>query len=128
VPPPGWLFCYVYWMDMRRDRDGHYWGNMLGPAGPQRVVPERGRWLCVEQRVAVNAPGKADGELAVWLDGRLYLHYTGFRWRSTAAVRIKRVSLMVYVHESRRENRVCYDDLVVATGYVGTGAAPAAAK
>ena len=121
VAAPGFLQCYTYWMDMRRDRDGHYWGNMLGPAAAERTVPARGRWLCVEQRVAVNTPGEDDGELAVWLDGELYLHYRGLRWRSSEAVRIRRVNLMVYVHQARRDNRVSYDDLVVSTGYVGTG-------
>jgi hypothetical protein len=32
---------------------------------------------------------------------------------------------MVYVHQSRRDNRVFYDDVVVSTGYVGTGAVAA---
>jgi hypothetical protein len=59
-------------------------------------------------------------ELAVWLDGQLYLHYTGMRWRSTEAVKIKRVTLLVYVHAARRDNTVWYDDLVVSTGCVGT--------
>ena len=121
VAAPGFLFCYAYWMDMRRDRDGNYWGNMMGPAEKERFVPERGTWLCVEQRVVVNTPGKDDGELAVWLDGALYQHYTGFRWRSTDAVKIKRVALMVYIHSSTRDNTVFYDDVVVSTGYVGTG-------
>ncbi|HEX5053482.1 MAG TPA: M14 family metallopeptidase [Planctomycetota bacterium] len=122
LPAPGALHCYTYWMDMRRDRDGHYWGNLLGPAAAEAFVPARGAWHCVEQRVAVNAPDRADGELAVWIDGHLYLHYRGFRWRSSEAVHIKRATLMVYVHEARRDNRVCYDDLVVSTGYIGTGA------
>ncbi|MFO1077450.1 MAG: hypothetical protein U1E73_06965 [Planctomycetota bacterium] len=121
TPAPGWLFCYAYWMDMKRDRDGHFWGNMMGPDEKERCVPPRDRWLCVEQRVRVNAPGKADGELAVWLDGRLYLHYQGFRWRSTDTVRLKRAALMVYVHEARRDNTVFYDDVAVSTGYIGTG-------
>jgi hypothetical protein len=121
VAEPGAMHCYTYWMDMRRDRDGSYWGNLLGPAASGRVVPPLGRWHCVEQRVAVNTPGRADGELAVWIDGELYLHYRGFRWRSTEDVRIKRATLLVYVHEARRDNRVVYDDLVVSTGYVGPG-------
>jgi len=122
APPPGWLMCYAYWMDMKRDRDGHFWGNLLGPAAAARVVPARDRWLCVEQRLAANQPGAADGELAVWLDGALYLHQRGIRWRSSDAVKIKRATLMVYVHQSRRDNRVFYDDVVASTGYVGTGA------
>lgn len=118
---PGWLFCYAYWMDMKRDRDGNFWGNMMGPEPAERFVPARDTWLCVEQRVAVNTPGKADGELAVWLDGQLYLHYAGFRWRSTDAVKLKRTALMVYVHAARQHNTVWYDDVVVSTGYIGTG-------
>jgi hypothetical protein len=119
VPAPGFLHCYTYWMDMRRDRDGNFWGNMLGPAESDRRVPPLGKWLCVEQRVALNTPGKADGELAVWVDGQLYEHYRGFRWRSSESVSIKRIGLQVYVHEARRTNRVWIDDLVVSTGYVG---------
>jgi hypothetical protein len=121
IASPGSLICYAYWMDMKRDRDGHYWGNMFGPAEKERFVPVLGKWLCVEQRIAANTPGKDDGELAVWLDGALYQHWTGFRWRSTDAVKIKRMSLMVYVHAAVRDNTVFYDDVVVSTGYVGTG-------
>ena len=128
VAAPGFLHCYTYWMDMKRDRDGNYWGNMLGPEPAARYVPKLGEWHCVEQRVAVNSPGQADGELAVWLDGTLYVHYTGFRWRSSEAVRIKRISLMVSVHEATRDNTVWYDDVVVSTGYVGPAERPAAPR
>lgn len=121
VAAPGYLFSYTYWMDMQQDRDGHFWGNMLGPIESERFVPKRGEWLCVEERVVVNTPGKADGELAVWLNGVLYTHHTGICWRSSADVKIKRVALMVYVHEARRDNTVFYDDVVVSTGYIGTG-------
>ncbi len=125
LPAPGYLHCYTYWMEMQQNPDGHYWGNMLEPAAAERFVPPLGKWLCVEQRVAVNTPGAADGELAVWLDGRLYLHYRGLRWRSTGSVRIKRIGLLAYVHEARRDNTVWFDDVVVATGYIGTGEPPA---
>ena len=128
IASPGSLICYAYWMDMKRDRDGHFWGNMFAPVEKERCVPVRGTWLCVEQRIACNTPGKDDGELAVWLDGKLYQHWTGFRWRSTDAVKIKRMSLMVYVHAATRDNTVFYDDVVVSTGYVGTGAKAKDAK
>ncbi len=148
VAAPGYMFCYTYWMDMRIDKDGHYWGNMLGPEPADRFVPERGRWYCMEVMVKANTitpptptPGEsteggkngspggrgagvanADGELAAWIDGRLYTHFTGIRWRGSDAVRIKRASLGVYIHESRRDNTVWYDDLVISTGYVGPAA------
>jgi hypothetical protein len=119
VAAPGYLFLYTYWMDMKRDRDGHFWGNMLGPEPAARIVPDRDRWLCCEIMVRVNDVGKANGDLAAWVDGRLHAHWTGFRWRSTDAVRLKRFDLGVYVHEARKDNVVWFDDVILSTGYVG---------
>jgi hypothetical protein len=116
---PGYMFVYAYWMEMQVDRDGHFWGNMLGPQPERRVVPPRGRWVCLEHMLVANDPGEADGELAAWIDGELYLHYIGIRWRSAAEVRIKRFDLGIYVHAADRANTVWYDDVVVSTGYVG---------
>ena len=118
-PAPGYMFLYTYWMDMKRDRDGNYWGNMLGPGKERRIVPERGRWYCLEQMIQANEPGKADGELAAWIDGKLYIHYTGIRWRTTADLKVKRFNFGVYVHKATRDNTVWYDDVVLSTGYVG---------
>ena len=118
-PAPGYLFLYAYWMDMQRDPDGNYWGNMLGPASAERFVPQRDRWYCLEHMIKLNAVGKADGELAAWIDGRLYIHYTGIRWRSSADLRLKRFDLGLYVHQARKDNVVWYDDVVLSTGYVG---------
>lgn len=121
---PGYAFLYTYWMDMERDRDGNHWGNMLAPEASERFVPERGRWYCFEVMVANNRVGESgaafDGELATWIDGRLYMHWQGLRLRSSAAVRIARFGLDVYVHRAVRDNRVWFDDVVVSTGYVGT--------
>jgi hypothetical protein len=128
IESPGALIGYTYWMDMKRERDGNFWGNMMGPEANERFVPKRSAWLCVEQRVAVNTPGKDDGELAVWLDGVLYFHYEGFRWRSTADVKCKRIGLLVYVHQATRDNTVWFDDVVVSTGYIGTGEPQSAPK
>jgi len=118
-PPPGYLFLYTYWMDMVRDPDGHYWGNMLGPTEKERVPLQRGRWYCLEQMIRANDPGKANGEAAAWLDGKLILHFTGLRWRTSPEVRIKRFTFGVYVHQARRNNTVWYDDLALSTGYIG---------
>ena len=64
VAAPGFLHSYTYWQDMARDRDGHFWGNMLMPVAAERCVPRRDHWLCVEQRLALGTPGGDDGELA----------------------------------------------------------------
>jgi len=118
-PSPGYLFLYTYWMDMKRDRDGNYWGNMLGPADDERVVLGRDTWYCLEHMIQANDPGEANGELATWIDGKLYIHYTGFRWRTTPDVRLKRFGIGVYVHRATQDNTVWYDDVALSTGYIG---------
>lgn len=117
--PPGAMMSYTYWMDMKRDRDGNYWGNMFAPPKENQIVLRRGVWYCLEQMIKANTPGQADGEMATWIDGKLYTHHKGFRWRTSPEVMLKRLSLGLYVHQSRRPNMMWYDDVVLSTGYVG---------
>jgi hypothetical protein len=119
VAAPGSMHLYTYWMDMKIDRDGNYWGNMLQPIEAQRFVPERNRWYCFEFMIRANEIDHANGELAAWVDGKLYAHFNGIRWRSDAAVKLKRFGLDVYVHHAAKDNTVWYDDVVVSTGYIG---------
>jgi len=57
--------------------------------------------------------------LAAWIDGKLYIHYRGFRWRSNDDVRLKRFNIGVYIHQARKDNTVWYDDVTLSTGYIG---------
>ena len=126
-PAPGYMFLYTYWVDMEQGSDGNYWGNHLEPPEGERLVPERGRWYCLEHMIRVNDVGRANGELAAWIDGELYIHYTGFRWRTSADVRLKRADLGIYIHHAEKENVVWYDDVALSTGYIGLLAAGPAA-
>jgi hypothetical protein len=127
LPPPGYLFLYTYWMEMARDRDGHYWGNMLAPVDAERVIPRRGQWYCLEHMIKANDVDRSNGELAAWIDGKLYIHYQGIRWRSSPEVRLKRFDLGLYVHAAAKDNTVWYDDVALSTGYIGPkGKAPQA--
>ncbi len=118
-PPPGIAFLYTYWPDMRIDRDGHYWGNMLEPGVDAHVQFERDRWYCLELMIQTNKVGTDDGELAAWIDGKLYLHYEHFRWRTSDAVKLKRFGLDIYVHHAAKDNMAWYDDVALSTGYIG---------
>jgi len=117
--PPGFMFLYTYWMDMKVDRDGHYWGNNLCPAHDERVALQRDKWYCLEHMIKANDVGQVNGELAAWIDGKLYIHYTGCRWRSTEAVKLKRCNFGVYIHQAANDNIVWYDDVALSTGYIG---------
>ena len=127
--PPGAWTLYTYWADMKVSADGRYWGNCLSPARPA-LVP-RGRWTCVEVMVRLNDPAKADGELALWVDGKVVLHvrrgvrrgdwsgmgfdlvesggaeFEGLRLRTSKDLKVNYVWLEHYVDEqAQRQNRV----------------------
>jgi len=121
VPPPGdWNF-YAYWHEMKASAGNKYWGNALQPPTPQRVPA--GRWQCVEFMIKLNTPGRRDGELALWLDGKPVTHiykgvrrdrwtgmgfrvrdddgepFEGFSFRTNAALKINFFWLLHYVTE-----------------------------
>jgi hypothetical protein len=119
-PPPGAWNFYTYWHQMKKSGDGKYWGNSFAPATP--AVPERGRWYAMEMMVQANTVGKADGRQAFWVDGKLVGDFTGFEWRTTADLKINAFWLMSYVTDlwtKNKVNRVWFDDVVVATEYIG---------
>ncbi|MEQ8763628.1 MAG: hypothetical protein RL885_06865 [Planctomycetota bacterium] len=132
-PPPGkWMF-YSYWPDMKASPDGKFWGNGFHPEDD--VIP-RGEWICLEIRVQMNTPGKADGEQTVWRNGKKIGHFEGIRWRTTENLKANVFWLMSYVterafrhtdehaprHESSanaKTHTVWFDQVVVATKYIG---------
>jgi hypothetical protein len=152
APPGIWNF-YNYWAEMKISADGRYWGNSILPEEPPLVVPKE-RWQCVEVMVKLNsAPEKADGELALWLDGRPAMEvrqgtlraewsglgfkvlkrggtpFEGFRWRTSDRLKLNSFWLEHYVTENAARanrvaapnpvNRVWFDNVVVATSYIG---------
>lgn len=152
VTPPGRWNFYVYWPEMKISADGKYWGNGLRPIEDQ--LTPRDRWQCVEFMIRLNSkPDSRDGELALWLDGKLVSHvrsgaprgpwsgmgfrllekggepFEGFLWRTSLELKISNFWLEHYVtEESLRRNGVTappltnsvrFDDVVVATSYIG---------
>lgn len=150
-PPGTWSF-YAYWSEMKVSAGGRYWGNGITPIRPKQI--ERGAWQCVEVMVQLNSrPEQHDGELALWLDGKLAMHvapgvrrgdwtgmgfalveeggepFEGFRWRTDERLKLNFFWLLHYVTENAaRQNRqdepnpvhrVAFDDIVVATEYIG---------
>jgi hypothetical protein len=49
---------------------------------------DTGRWIRVEQKVRLNHPDRADGEVVVWIDGRLVLDMAGLRYRTVDTLKI----------------------------------------
>lgn len=122
-PPPGVWNFYTYWHEMKTK-----WGSVFH--GKQEPI-QPGRWYCVEAMLKANSsPEKADGEQAFWVDGELYGRFEGFRWRTTDKLKINSFWLLYYnTDQPARHNKdpdpasrvmeVWFDDIVIATEYVG---------
>jgi hypothetical protein len=99
-----------------KQTDQHY---EIAAAGNQ--VP-LGCWFSLEMKVKLNMPGKRDGEIRVWIDGREVLTCTQAFFRSTERVHIRSVldqaRLDSHLH-FKTGGHVWVDNLVVAGQYIG---------
>jgi len=146
VEPSGspfvWDF-YTYWMNMRSWNGSQYFGNGFNPS--PAVPLTLNTWFPIEFMIKMNTPVTSlNGEQAVWIDGVLRQHlaegsplgswssdeffpspsgspFEGFQWRSTTALSINYLWFQYY-HETGGNgvtDRLTFDDLVVATQYIG---------
>jgi hypothetical protein len=68
-----WDF-YTYWMHMRTNPGGGYWGNDFN-GRPSPYPANRGVWVAIELMVKMNDPvAEWNGEQAIWIDGELKSH------------------------------------------------------
>ena len=86
----------------RRDGDGEVYGYIIGndqrgisiDRGAWRFVP--GKWTRLAQEVILNTPGKTDGRVRVWVDGRLVIDKGGLSYRTTPDLQIRGVMAHVF--------------------------------
>ena len=84
------------------------------------VTPELGRWYCYEYMMKANTPGKRDGRIACWLDGKLIADFPNLRLRDIDTLKIDRFGVGLYIaSNSARANTKWYDDVVAAMSYIG---------
>ena len=118
-PPGQWNF-YSYWHGMKASPDGKFWGNSFRPEGQRDI--SRGVWICAEFMLKHNTPATADGEQAFWIDGVLKGHWKAIRWRDVDSLKANAFTLESYVTDrwtKQRHNTVYFDNVVIASEYVG---------
>ncbi|MCD6337865.1 MAG: hypothetical protein J7M29_00585 [Verrucomicrobia bacterium] len=124
-PPPGKWHFYSYWHEMKPSRDGKWWGNSFQPES-QPPIP-RGKWICAEFMLRHNTPGKADGEQAFWIDGKLMGRWSGINWRASPRLQANALTLETYVTDRWTKNEtniVWFDNVVIARRYIGPAVPP----
>lgn len=129
--PPGRSNIYCYHMD----QVGNY-GDQFFPSGEIRPAENAGLfgpdfvprsdftadldlWHCYEFMARANTPGKRDGRVAFWVDGVLKGDFPNLRLRSVDTLKINNVHLSSYSSRILPNQTLWYDDIVVATSYIG---------
>jgi hypothetical protein len=105
----------------------------------------------MEVMLKANTPGKYDGEQAAWIDGKLVARFgpgvpvgywlrdrffndpsrqpfEGYNWRTKENVKINCYSMGLYISKAQVVSRMWYDDVVLATQYIGPQASASQAK
>jgi hypothetical protein len=126
---PGYTHAYVYHPE-QDDVYGEHWfsdgrvtngAQSFGPYFVSRpnVIPTRGEWICFEVLVQMNTPGVRDGRVAVWQNGSLIADWQNVRFRDVDTVKIDQIQLENGGQRSTQQNDKWYDNLVIATSYIG---------
>jgi len=83
---------------------------------------ENNRWYCIEQFARMNTPGKNDGVLRAWVDGRPAFEKTDLRMRDTAELKIESVWINLYLGGSwtaQSDHHLYIDEVAISRRYIG---------
>ena len=138
---PGYSHIYAYWPRQRSAFGDHWYPDgMVKPyasnignqgewlAFPSQYpdfkpmpnfLPERNRWYCYELMVRANTPGQNNGEVKYWIDGNLISDFPDLNIRSIDTLKIDEGHIGLQAQHSERVNKKWYDNVVIATQYIG---------
>ncbi len=112
------LASYVYHSKISSPYgDVFVWG-----AGNGAGLVKTNRWVCVEQHIRLNTPGREDGVLRAWVDGVPVFARSNLRFRDTLAVGIENAWFDVYMggqQPALKDMGLNIAQVVVATRYIG---------
>ena len=128
-PDPGYTHAYVYHPE-QDDAYGEHWfpdGSTVNGSqsfgaffiSRPKVNATRGVWICFEMMVQMNTPGSRNGRVAAWQDGILIADWQNIRFRDVNTVKIDQIQLENGGQGSTQQNDKWYDNLVIATSYIG---------
>ncbi len=108
-------YCY------HADMPGSY-GNVWLWSDGYRGYLENNRWYAIEQYARMNTPGKKDGILRGWVDGRLAFEKTDIRFRDIDSLKIETIWMNVYhggTSPVTEDIDLYFDNVVIAKKYIG---------
>jgi hypothetical protein len=108
---------YCYHADMR----GRYGSSWIWEKDKLGFL-ENERWYCIEQYVKMNTPGKNDGVLRGWVDGKLAFEKTDVRMRDIPDLKIECIWINIYhggTWSAPSDDHLFIDNVVIAKRYIG---------
>ena len=108
---------YCYHADMKG-----WYGDTWGWHNDYRGFLESNRWYSIEQYLKLNAPGKKNGILRAWVDGRPAFEKTDIRFRLVDKLKIEQIWMNVYhggTKPSPYDQHLFIDNVVIAKKYIG---------
>ncbi len=81
--------------------------------GSSRTALVPGEWHEVVFRLKANAPGVADGEQTLWIDGVRQIEVTGIRWRDTRDLRLNQIAIPLRMANATQAEAVWFDDITI---------------
>jgi len=108
----GKLIQYVYHPDQPRQFDEIMEWDM------EKL--ELGKWHTIKTTVRINVPGKRNGMIITWLDGKLVLDRNDLRFRNTNKLLIDRFIFAVFFGGGdpswapRRDQHLFFDEFVIS--------------
>ncbi|MEM9726689.1 MAG: polysaccharide lyase [Pseudomonadota bacterium] len=94
----GFVYAYL------ADRDSRCGESIGFQRGQKRINFTPGKWHRLEQLVALNTPGRADGVLQVWFDGELMIDQRNVLYRESDRVRIDGLMFSTFFGGSSKGN------------------------
>jgi hypothetical protein len=91
----------------------------------RRAKISPGKWYCLELMLRNNTPGRKNGQLLTWLDGKLVGHVEKLRFRDIEDVKIQRFAVQdyfgggEYMYTSPKDQRIYIDNLVISRKPIG---------
>jgi len=117
----GKLSFYLYYLNQSAQ-----WGERLYLKDLNqdtiRIIP--GKWHLITQHVKMNEPGKADGILQCWMDGKEAFYADTILYRKDVKLKIDEIFYSIFMGgddmswTSEKDQYICLDDFKVANSMI----------
>ncbi|WP_286264237.1 polysaccharide lyase [Thalassotalea atypica] len=97
------------------------YGQTISYGHPLSTI-KPGKWYSVEQRLKLNTPGKKDGILEAWIDGKKVFSRTNVHLRDVPDLKIEKIWFNFYfggVDKPKQDFTMFIDNIVIASQYIG---------